>query len=73
MTEIPPALASQLKQPGLVVAILAKTRNAVGLGSIVVAEPSRAAPGVEGFAMRPVFDCTARVLPAFRPAPVFEF
>jgi protein-L-isoaspartate(D-aspartate) O-methyltransferase len=68
VSEIPAALAAQLKRPGRVVAILAQTRAATGLGTIVVAEPSR-----DGFAIRPVFDCTARLLPAFRPAPVFEF
>jgi len=68
VTEIPAPLAAQLKKPGLIVAILAKTRAAAGLGSIVVAEPSQ-----NGFAIRPVFDCTARILPAFRPVPAFEF
>jgi protein-L-isoaspartate(D-aspartate) O-methyltransferase len=43
VSEIPATLASQLKKPGLVVAILAKTRAAVGLGSIVVAAPGRIA------------------------------
>jgi protein-L-isoaspartate(D-aspartate) O-methyltransferase len=90
VTEIPLVLASQLSPSGRVVAILARTSGPNGLGSIVVAEPSRAGPGragpvrsgaepvrsgaeTVGFAVRPVFDCTARVLPAFRPAPVFEF
>jgi protein-L-isoaspartate(D-aspartate) O-methyltransferase len=68
LTEIPAELASQLTKPGRVVAILAKTRAAVGLGTIVVAEPS-----LDGFASRPIFDCTARILPAFRPLPAFEF
>ncbi len=68
VTEIPPALASQLHKAGQVVGILAKSRAAVGLGAIVVAEP-----GLNGFAVRPVFDCTARLLPALRPASAFEF
>jgi protein-L-isoaspartate(D-aspartate) O-methyltransferase len=66
--EIPVAFASQLATPGRIVAVLAKTSAAVGLGSVVLAEPGR-----DGFAVRPVFDCTARILPAFRPVPVFEF
>lgn len=66
--EIPPTLASQLNRQGRIIAVLARTHAAVGLGAIVVAEPS-----TDGFAIRPVFDCTARMLPAFRPAPVFEF
>lgn len=68
VTEIPSELGPQLNRPGRVVTILAKSRGAVGLGSIGVAEPSG-----NGFAWRPVYDCTARVLPAFLPAPAFEF
>jgi len=68
VTEIPPALAAQLSKPGRVVAILAKKQTPVGLGAIVLAEPSQ-----NGFATRPVYDCTARVLPAFLPVPAFEF
>ncbi len=67
VADIPALLARQLKKNGRVVTILANPQTA-GLGAIVVAEPS-----VNGFACRPVFDCTARLLPAFRPAPVFEF
>ncbi len=65
---IPFELASQLGKPGRVVGILAQTRSIVGLGAIVIAEP-----GSNGFASRPLFDCTARILPAFQPAKVFEF
>lgn len=68
ITEIPAGLAAQLARPGRVVAILTKTRAAVGLGAITVAEPS-----LDGFANRPIFDCTARLLPAFRPLPAFQF
>lgn len=68
LPRIPAELASQLNKPGRLIAILAKTSAATGLGSGVVAEPS-----ANGFATRPVFDCTARILPAFQPAPAFEF
>jgi protein-L-isoaspartate(D-aspartate) O-methyltransferase len=68
LPEIPAALAPQLNKPGRLVAILAQTKSAVGLGCGVIAEPS-----LDGFASRPVFDCTARILPAFQPAPAFEF
>jgi protein-L-isoaspartate(D-aspartate) O-methyltransferase len=65
---VPPALAPQLKPHGRVVAIQAHGDAAVGLGAIVVAEPS-----VNGFACSAAFDCTARLLPSLRPAPAFEF
>ena len=68
LTELPLDLAAQLGKSGQLVAILAQNNPASGLGTIVVAEPGRA-----GFASRQLFDCTARILPAFQPAPVFEF
>jgi protein-L-isoaspartate(D-aspartate) O-methyltransferase len=68
LSELPLDLAAQLGKSGQLVAILAQNNAASGLGTIVVAEPGRA-----GFACRRLFDCTARVLPAFQPAPVFEF
>ncbi len=68
MAEIPRDLAAQLGKPGRIVGILAQTSAPRGLGAIVVAEP-----GLEGFASRRLFDCTARILPAFQPAAVFEF
>jgi protein-L-isoaspartate(D-aspartate) O-methyltransferase len=66
--ELPIDLAGQLGKSGQLVGILAQTSKASGLGAIVVAEPGR-----DGFASRRLFDCTARVLPAFQQAPVFEF
>ncbi len=68
LTELPLDLAAQLGKSGQLVTILAQNNAASGLGTIVVAEPGRA-----GFASRRLFDCTARILPAFQPAPVFEF
>jgi len=68
MAMIPPLLAGQLGKPGRLVGILAQTGAPAGLGSIVIAEPSR-----DGFASRRLFDCTARILPAFQAAAVFEF
>jgi protein-L-isoaspartate(D-aspartate) O-methyltransferase len=65
---LPPEFAGQLGKPGRLVGILAQTSAPRGLGTIVVAEPVR-----DGFAVRPLFDCTARILPAFQPAAVFEF
>jgi protein-L-isoaspartate(D-aspartate) O-methyltransferase len=68
IAKIPLDLASQLAKPGRLVGILAQTNAPVGLGAIIIAEP-----GQDGFASRPLFDCTARILPAFQPAAVFEF
>ncbi len=68
LAELPLDLAAQLGKNGQLVAILARSNAVSGLGNIVVAEPGRA-----GFACRRLFDCTARILPAFQPAPVFEF
>ncbi len=65
---LPLDLAGQLGRTGQLVGILAQTSAAAGLGSIVVAKPGR-----DGFASRRLFDCTARILPAFQPAAVFEF
>jgi protein-L-isoaspartate(D-aspartate) O-methyltransferase len=65
---LPRDLADQLGNNGRMVAILAQTGAPVGLGTIVVAEP-----GCDGFASRRLFDCTARILPQFQPAAVFEF
>jgi protein-L-isoaspartate(D-aspartate) O-methyltransferase len=67
LPELPLDLAAQLGKNGRLVAILAQKIGS-GLGAIVVAEPGRT-----GFASRQLFDCTARILPAFQPAPVFEF
>jgi protein-L-isoaspartate(D-aspartate) O-methyltransferase len=68
VTAIPDLLAAQLGPGGRVVAILAESAAARGIGRAVVAE---AVPG--GFAMVKRFDCTARILPEFQPAPAFSF
>jgi protein-L-isoaspartate(D-aspartate) O-methyltransferase len=65
---IPPILAAQCMPEGKVVTILADTGETAGLGRAVVAE----AVGNQ-FAFTRVFDCTARILPAFRRAPAFSF
>jgi protein-L-isoaspartate(D-aspartate) O-methyltransferase len=65
---IPAALAGQLKPGGRVVAILADRPVPSGLGRAVLAAPSSA-----GFASTAMFDCTARIIPEFLPAPVFVF
>ena len=65
---IPPIYAAQLAPGGRVIAILADGPGPAGLGRAVIAEPG---PG--GFASAPMFDCTARILPAFQPAPEFAF
>jgi len=65
VAEIPPALAAQLAPGGRLLTILADKGS---LGRAVVAE-SRG----QGFAMVKMFDCTARILPEFQPAPAFVF
>jgi protein-L-isoaspartate(D-aspartate) O-methyltransferase len=64
---IPQILAAQLAPGGRVVAILSATGEDGGIGRAVVAESSGT-----GFAAVRVFDCTARPLPAFSPAPAFS-
>ncbi len=66
--EIPTAFAAQLAPGGRVIAILADAEGPGAVGRAAVAEPSGA-----GFAEVEVFDCTPRLLPQFRPAPVFAF
>jgi len=69
VAEIPPGFAAQLAPGGRLVTILAaKDSGGARLGQMVIAE-SRG----QGFAVVKAFDCTARVLPAFRPAPAFVF
>jgi protein-L-isoaspartate(D-aspartate) O-methyltransferase len=68
VTEIPAALTAQLVPGGLVIAILTASTAPVSLGQIVVARPSGGK-----FAASKLFDCTARLLPAFKPAPAFSF
>jgi len=66
--KIPEILGAQLSPHGRVVAILAAGAEEAGLGRAVTAEPSGG-----GFAIAKIFDCTARILPAFRLAPAFSF
>jgi len=61
---IPAGLAAQLAPVGRVVTVLAEGR----IGRAVFAE-SRG----QGFAVVKVFDCSARILPEFQPAPAFVF
>jgi len=65
---IPATLAAQLAPGGLVVAIISADGEDGGLGRAVTA---RAVAG--GYAVTPVFDCTARPLPQLAPAPEFVF
>ena len=67
--EIPQLYAAQLAPGGRVVAVLADDGQD-GIGRVVLAAP--AALGA-GYGRVPVFDCTARLLPQFRPAPAFHF
>ncbi len=79
--EIPPAFAAQLRPGGRVIAILtddARSGPSVpgappGLGRAVIAEAVRGEAGKTGFAAARLFDCAARPLPAFQPAPAFSF
>ena len=65
--EIPAILAAQLAPHGRVVAVLADG-GVDGIGRAVLAEPAGT-----GYASVLLFDCTARLLPQFRLAPVFSF
>lgn len=66
--EIPAVFAAQLAPLGRIVTILADGPEPNGLGRVVVAEP-----GGSGFSALKMFDCTARILPAFQRAPAFHF
>jgi protein-L-isoaspartate(D-aspartate) O-methyltransferase len=66
--EIPAILAAQLAPNGRVVAVLADDGRQGGIGRAVLAEPAGS-----GYANVKLFDCTARLLPQFRLAPVFSF
>ena len=66
--EIPAVLAAQLSPGGRVVTILADDAAPVSLGRAVVAEPVAG-----GWSAVPLFDCVARLLPQFTPAPAFSF
>lgn len=65
---IPACFAAQLVPGARLVTILADGPEPAGLGRAILAE----AAGT-GFAMARMFDCTARILPAFRRAPAFVF
>jgi protein-L-isoaspartate(D-aspartate) O-methyltransferase len=65
---IPEIFAAQLAPGARLVTILADGPEPAGLGRAVIAEPAS-----QGFATVRMFDCTARVLPAFRRAPAFIF
>ncbi len=65
--EIPENFAAQLAPGGRVIAVLAEGDEPAGLGRAVSAE----AVGT-GFVTVRAFDCTARLLPAFRRAPAFS-
>ncbi len=66
--EIPPMLAAQLSPGGRIVTILADDSAPGALGRAVVAEPVTG-----GYSSVTVFDCAARLLPQFTPAPAFSF
>ncbi len=71
VSEIPAAIAATLNhQGGRVVTVLAKSG---GLGKGVLAEPIN--PGAPDVVLRaqPHFDCATPMLPAFVPAPAFQF
>jgi protein-L-isoaspartate(D-aspartate) O-methyltransferase len=68
VAKLPSNFAGQLKPGGRIVSILADLPEPSGLGRAVIATQSG-----DGFATSPVFDCTARVIPAFLPAPSFAF
>ncbi|GAN80657.1 protein-L-isoaspartate O-methyltransferase family protein [Acidocella aminolytica] len=66
--EIPHSLTGQLAPGGRVVTIIADDSASGALGRAVVAE---SAGGAYGHVK--AFDCTARLLPQFTPAPAFSF
>ena len=68
VTAIPAIFAAQLTPNGRLVTILADGPGPGGIGRAVVAQA-----GAHGFATATMFDCTARILPAFQPAFAFSF
>lgn len=66
--EIPALLAAQLAPGGRIVTILADDAAPGALGRAVLAEPVG-----NGYSTVTVFDCAARLLPQFTPAPAFSF
>ncbi len=76
---IPAIFTAQLAPGGRVVAVLADDGKD-GIGRAVLAEPVGAglsavgsAVGSGGYSTLRLFDCTARLLPQFTPAPAFSF
>jgi protein-L-isoaspartate(D-aspartate) O-methyltransferase len=65
---IPTIFAAQLLRQGRVITILAEGTVSGCLGRAVIAQAAG-----NHFAAAPMFDCTARILPAFRRAPEFTF
>jgi protein-L-isoaspartate(D-aspartate) O-methyltransferase len=65
---IPAVFAAQLAPAGRIVTVLADGPRPPGLGRAVIAQPAGT-----GFAVAKMFDCAARVIPAFQHAPEFEF
>lgn len=66
--EIPPSFAGQLAAGGRIITILADSSAPGAIGRAVVAEPVAG-----GYSCVRDFDCTARLLPQFAPAPAFCF
>jgi len=65
---IPTIFAAQLLRQGRVITILAQGAVSGCIGRAVIAQANG-----NHFAAAPMFDCTARILPAFRRAPEFTF
>lgn len=68
VVEIPSSFAGQLVAGGRVITILADSPAPGAIGRAVVAEPVAG-----GYSCVREFDCTARLLPQFAPAPAFSF
>ncbi len=65
---VPPIFGAQLVPGGRVITVLADSAEPAAIGRAVIAELSG-----NSFATARMFDCTARILPSFRPAPAFSF
>ncbi len=70
---IPATFAAQLAPGARLVTILADGPEPSGLGPAGLGRAVLAEPAGQGFATARMFDCTARILPAFRRAPAFVF
>jgi len=68
VSSIPTIFAAQLLRQGRVITILAQGPDSGCIGRAVIAQANG-----NHFAAAPMFDCTARILPAFRRAPEFTF